>query len=173
LMIKVNPNEVRLIRLNKPMKKLWLLFFCFATLSGGVNAANASAYAEAERAMKFPTAPASNCAAPKKSSCEEQKRNNPACAIKYPPFARKNNVQGDLEVEFTVDVEGNYNNMRVISRKLSKTSVTDKEGNVIDVTHIFDSVAVQAASGCRCSAGCANPTKPVIVRTPFSFKLTD
>jgi Gram-negative bacterial TonB protein C-terminal len=163
------------IRLDKPMRKIWPLFFCVAALAGGIGTANASAYAEAERAMKFPAAPVSNsnCAAPKKISCEEQKRNNPACAIKYPPFARKNNVQGDIEVEFTVDEQGDYNNMRVISRKLSKTSVTDKGGNVTDVTHIFDLAAMQAASGCRCSSGCPNPTKPVIVRTPFSFKLTD
>jgi outer membrane biosynthesis protein TonB len=155
------------------MRKIWPLFFCVAALAAGIGTANASAYAEAERAIKFPAAPVANCAAPKKSSCEEQKRNNPACAIKYPPFARKNNVEGDIEVEFTVDEQGDYNDMRVISRKLSKTSVTDKEGNVTDVTHIFDRAAMSYLSGCRCSSGCPNPSKPLTVRTPLRFKLTD
>jgi hypothetical protein len=49
------------------MRKFWLLLFCITTLSGSVNTANASAHAAAERAMKFPATPASNCAALKKT----------------------------------------------------------------------------------------------------------
>lgn len=156
------------------MKKLWLLFFCAVALLGIVNTANASAYAEAERAMKFPGASVSNttCGVSKKISCADEKRNNPACVIKYPTFARKNNVEGDLEVEFIVDEQGDYKNMRVISRKLSKTSVTDKEGNVTDVTDIFDREAMRALLECRCSSSCPNRTNRTTVRAPFSFKLT-
>lgn len=161
------------MRLEKPMRKFWLLFFCVTALCASINSANAGAYAEAERAMKYPSASAPNCATPEKSSCADEKRNNPACAIKYPPFARKNNVEGDLEVEFTMNEQGDYKNMRVISRKLSKTSVTDKDGNVIDVTNIFDREAMLYLSGCRCSSGCPNPAKPLAVRVPLRFKLTN
>jgi outer membrane biosynthesis protein TonB len=158
--------------ISKHLKKLWPLFSCVAVLSGSANTANAGTHAEAERTLNIPAAPAAKCAAPVEDACTAEKRKNPACAIRYPAFARKNNVEGVVEVEFTVDEEGNYSDIHVVSRKLTKTSVTDKEGNVIDVTKIFDSEVVRALSACRCSSACAKVAKPTRVRVPFSFRLT-
>jgi hypothetical protein len=106
------------------------------------------------------------------SNSIDENHGKSACSVAYPPFARQHEVQGELVVEYTIDEEGNHKNIRVISRKLNKTSVRNRSGHLVDVTTIFDDAVIRALSACRQSV--SKYTCPLFTtrRTPFSFQLS-
>ncbi len=73
--------------------------------------------------------------------------------IKYPAAARKDGIQGEVLVEFTVAVNGEI-----------------KDVDVKSSSHrVFNSVAVSAVRQFKCNG----QGREVRVQVPFSFKLTD
>jgi len=73
--------------------------------------------------------------------------------IKYPAAARKDGIQGDVLVEFTVAINGEI-----------------KDVDVKSSSHrVFNSVAVNAVRQFKCNG----QGREVRVQVPFSFKLTD
>jgi protein TonB len=73
--------------------------------------------------------------------------------IKYPPAARKDGIQGDVLVEFTVAVNGEIKDIDVKSSS----------------NRVFNSVSVNAVRQFKCNG----QGREVRVQVPFSFKLTD
>lgn len=73
--------------------------------------------------------------------------------IKYPAAARKDGIQGDVLVEFTVATNGEIKDVDVKSSS----------------NRVFNSVAVNAVRQFKCNA----QARDVRVQVPFSFKLTD
>lgn len=110
--------------------------------------------------------------APKASNRADENGSKALCPVKYPPFAREHEVQGDLMVEYTIDEEGNHKNIRVISRKLNKTSVRNRSGHLIDVTSVFDDTVVRALS--ECLQPVAKYSCPISAtrQVPFRFRLS-
>ncbi len=111
--------------------------------------------------------------APKTSNrTSENNSANPACSIKYPPFARQHEVQGEVVVEYTMDENGNPKNVRVASRKLNKTSVRDRSGQLVDVTTVFDDAVLHALPGCRRPVSKYACPLPLKIQVPFNFQLS-
>jgi Gram-negative bacterial TonB protein C-terminal len=110
--------------------------------------------------------------APKASNSANENSGKSLCPVKYPPFAREHEVQGDLMVEYTIDEEGNHKNINVISRKLNKTSVRNRSGHLIDVTSVFDDAVIRALSECRQPV--SKYSCPILVKkqVPFRFQLS-
>jgi hypothetical protein len=110
--------------------------------------------------------------APMTTNSVDENHGKSACAVTYPPFARQHEVQGDLVVEYTLDEEGNHKNIRVISRKLNKTSVRNRGGHLVDVTTVFDDAVIRALSVCRQPV--SKYTCPLFTtrRRPSSFQLS-
>ena len=73
--------------------------------------------------------------------------------IKYPAAARKDGIQGDVLVEFTVATNGEIKDVDVKSSS----------------NRVFNSVSVNAVRQFKCNA----QARDVRVQVPFSFKLTD
>ena len=73
--------------------------------------------------------------------------------IKYPAAARKDGIQGDVLVEFTVATNGEIKDVEVKSSS----------------NRVFNSVSVNAVRQFKCNA----QARDVRVQVPFSFKLTD
>ena len=73
--------------------------------------------------------------------------------IKYPAAARKDGIQGDVLVEFTVATNGEIKDVDVRSSS----------------NRVFNSVSVNAVRQFKCNA----QARDVRVQVPFSFKLTD
>ncbi len=73
--------------------------------------------------------------------------------IKYPAAARKDGIQGDVLVEFTVAVNGEIKDVDVKSSS----------------NRVFNSVSVNAVRQFKCNG----QGREVRVQVPFSFKLTD
>ena len=73
--------------------------------------------------------------------------------IKYPAAARKDGIQGEVLVEFTVAVNGEIKDVDVKSSS----------------NRVFNSVSVNAVRQFKCNG----QGKDVRVSVPFSFKLTD
>ncbi|MEO8101841.1 MAG: energy transducer TonB [Betaproteobacteria bacterium] len=73
--------------------------------------------------------------------------------IKYPAAARKDGIQGDVLVEFTVAVNGEIKDVDVKSSS----------------NRVFNSVSVSAVRQFKCNG----QGREVRVQVPFSFKLTD
>ena len=73
--------------------------------------------------------------------------------IKYPAAARKDGIQGDVLVEFTVAINGEIKDVDVKSSS----------------NRVFNSVSVNAVRQFKCNG----QGREVRVQVPFSFKLTD
>ena len=73
--------------------------------------------------------------------------------LKYPPAARKDGLQGEVTVEFTVAVNGEIKDIEVKS----------------STNRVFNSVAINATRQFKCNA----QARDVRVSVPYSFKLTD
>jgi protein TonB len=73
--------------------------------------------------------------------------------IKYPAAARKDGIQGDVLVEFTVATNGEIKDVEVKNSS----------------NRVFNSVSVNAVRQFKCNA----QARDVRVQVPFSFKLTD
>ena len=73
--------------------------------------------------------------------------------IKYPAAARKDGIQGEVLVEFTVATNGEIKDVDVKSSS----------------NRVFNSVSVNAVRQFKCNA----QARDVRVQVPFSFKLTD
>lgn len=73
--------------------------------------------------------------------------------IKYPAAARKDGIQGEVLVEFTVATNGEIKDVDVKSSS----------------NRVFNSVSVNAVRQFKCNA----QSRDVRVQVPFSFKLTD
>ena len=73
--------------------------------------------------------------------------------IKYPAAARKDGIQGEVLVEFTVAVNGEIKDVDVKS----------------STNRVFNSVSVNAVRQFKCNG----QGREVRVQVPFSFKLTD
>ena len=73
--------------------------------------------------------------------------------IKYPAAARKDGIQGDVLIEFTVAVNGEIKDVDVKSSS----------------NRVFNSVSVNAVRSFKCNG----QGREVRVQVPFSFKLTD
>lgn len=116
--------------------------------------------------------PVPDAPAPKASNGANENSGKPMCPVKYPPFARGHDVQGDVTVEYSIDGDGNHKNMRVISRKLNRTSVRNRSGHVVDVTSVFDDTVVRALS--ECLQPLAKYSCPISAtrQVPFRFRLS-
>lgn len=73
--------------------------------------------------------------------------------IKYPPQARKDGLQGEVLVEFTVTTTGEIKDIEVKS----------------STNRAFNSVSISSTRQFKCTA----QAKDVRVQVPYSFKLTD
>ncbi len=73
--------------------------------------------------------------------------------IKYPPAARKDGLQGEVLVEFTVAASGEIKDIEVKS----------------STNRVFNSVSINATRSFKCNG----QGKDVRVQVPYSFKLTD
>jgi periplasmic protein TonB len=74
-------------------------------------------------------------------------------AAKYPPQARKDGLQGEVEVEFTVGTNGEIKDINVVSSS----------------NRVFNSAAISSVRQFKCNAQGSD----VKVRVPYSFKLSD
>ena len=74
-------------------------------------------------------------------------------AAKYPPQARKDGLQGDVELEFTVGTNGEIKDINVVSSS----------------NRVFNSAAISSVRQFKCNAQGSD----VKVRVPYSFKLTE
>jgi len=116
--------------------------------------------------------PVPDAPAPKASNSANEKSGKSRCPVKYPPFARDHDVQGDVAVEYTIDREGNQKNIRVVSRKLNRTSVRNRSGHVVDVTSVFDDAVVRAVSECFQPVAKYSCPAAAIRQVPFRFRLS-
>jgi periplasmic protein TonB len=73
--------------------------------------------------------------------------------IKYPPAARKDGIEGEVLVEFTVGASGDVKDIEVKSSS----------------NRVFNNVSVSAVRQFKCNA----QGREVRVQVPFSFKLSD
>ncbi|MBL8523321.1 MAG: energy transducer TonB, partial [Betaproteobacteria bacterium] len=73
--------------------------------------------------------------------------------IKYPPAARKDGLQGEVLIEFTVAANGEIKDIDIKSSS----------------NRAFNSVSVAAVRQFKCNA----QARDVRVQVPFSFKLAD
>jgi hypothetical protein len=110
--------------------------------------------------------------APKASNSADENGAKALCPVKYPPFAREHGVQGDLIVEYIIDEEGNHKNIRVVSRKLNKTSVRNRSGHLVDVTSVFDDAIIRALSECRRSVSKYSCPASIKRQAPYRFQLS-
>lgn len=116
--------------------------------------------------------PVPDAPAPKASNSANENSGKSMRPVKYPPFARAHEVQGEVIVEYTIDEVGNRKDVRVISRKLNKTSVRNRSGHVVDVTFVFDDAVVRAVSECLRPIAKYSCPESARGQVPFRFSLS-
>jgi Gram-negative bacterial TonB protein C-terminal len=106
-----------------------------------------------------------------KNSCASQTQ---PPKLSYPKRARAMGITGVVVVQVRIDAEGVPQDVKVIERRLNKTSVTLPDGTAEDVTYIFDATATGFAQSLSCSkrAGKQGP-RGVVIQVPLNFDLTN